>query len=130
MSEYQALVFDLDGTAVPNRVGGMPSPRLIRTVAAHKDRLHLIAATGRSLAAALPVIEALQLTAPCITSGGTIIYDPTARRTLRHTVLPRPALVALIELTASHPYHLYLRDERFNGEPAHTLAEMLKSPTS
>ncbi|HVQ43652.1 MAG TPA: HAD-IIB family hydrolase [Candidatus Saccharimonadia bacterium] len=129
MSNYQAIFFDLDGTAIPNRRDGMPSERLVRTVAAHRDRIHLVAATGRPLRYAMPVIEALGLTAPCIISGGTIIIDPADHKVLKITTLPQAAVHAIFSIVKDHPYSLFLREERIASDaPAihPTLAEDLE----
>lgn len=79
--QYKAVIFDIDGTAVPNRSDGAPSARLVNAVAAAKHKIHLIAATGRPASLALPVIRKLQLIDPCVISGGTVIVDPVTGKT-------------------------------------------------
>jgi HAD superfamily hydrolase (TIGR01484 family) len=125
LQTYHAIVFDLDGTAIPNDPHGMPSDRLVRAVTRHKNRFHLIAATGRPLKYALPVITALGLSEPCIISGGAIIYDPVLAKVTQHTTLPPAAVKSVFELAQSHHYGLTLRDENIDltGTLHHSLLE-------
>lgn len=120
MSKYQAIIFDLDGTAVPNSPGGMPSRRLIEAVATYQSTVHLIAATGRPIDAATPVIDALGLITPSIVSGGTVILEAKTHRILKRTPLPRAAVNEIFTIAKTGSYHLHLRDEL-----VHTEAESL-----
>jgi hydroxymethylpyrimidine pyrophosphatase-like HAD family hydrolase len=47
--EIKAIIFDLDGTAIPNKKDGMPSKRLIETVAKAQKKVRVSVATGRPL---------------------------------------------------------------------------------
>lgn len=67
----RALLFDLDGTAIPNRPDGMPSQRMLEEVQLAQKKVMVACATGRELSIARPIIEAFQLTAPCIVAGGS-----------------------------------------------------------
>jgi HAD superfamily hydrolase (TIGR01484 family) len=109
---YRAIIFDLDGTAVPNSITGMPSPRLIAAVAAAKPHLHLVAATGRQVRYTLPVLTALELTDPCIISGGSILMDPVTETVLRYISLPAATVRTILNILAKHPYTVTLRDEQ------------------
>jgi hydroxymethylpyrimidine pyrophosphatase-like HAD family hydrolase len=112
MSKYQAIIFDLDGTAIPNSATGMPSPRLIDVVARNKDRIHLIAASGREISYASPVIKALDLIDPCIIAGGTVILDPKTLLAIKKTNIPQAALEPLITYGHQSRYGVFLRDEQ------------------
>jgi HAD superfamily hydrolase (TIGR01484 family) len=113
MSEYRAIVFDLDGTAVGNFSGSMPSQRMIDTINKYRDKIHLVAATGRSIADAMPVIRALGLTNPCIVAGGTIIIDPTTMEVLKRTTLPPKSVQAIVSLLEAYPdLPLYIQEDR------------------
>lgn len=129
MSRYEAIVFDVDGTAVPNRPDGMPSRRLIDTIHRHRDRFRFVAATGRPLRTAMPIIQALGLTDLCIVSGGTIIVHPTTQEIVSHTALPRPALQSLLGFALKHPYTLTLRDDEIQDISTHTISEDIEIAT-
>jgi hydroxymethylpyrimidine pyrophosphatase-like HAD family hydrolase len=114
MSKYEAIVFDIDGTAVPNMRGGMPSARLLEVVAANKRKIHLIAATGRPIEIALPVIDRLGLIAPSIVSGGAIILEAKSHSVLKHTPLPKATVRQVFQILENLPYGVYLRDDKVN----------------
>lgn len=123
---YQAIVFDIDGTTLPNVAGGRPSQRVRQAIADHKDRIHLVAATGRPHRHALPILQLLGLTNPCVISGGSIILQPDADTILSQTTLPPEAVHAVYELAKGRGYEVVLRDERIDASVAKihpTLAE-------
>jgi HAD superfamily hydrolase (TIGR01484 family) len=107
----KAIVFDIDGTAVPNSREGMPSPTLIRQVEQAKGKLHLIAATARPISLALPVFQKLGLVAPCVVSGGTTIVDPVSGDVLRHTSLGIDQLSEIKRICEQFPYTIGFDDE-------------------
>ena len=47
--KFKAIIFDLDGTAIPNRNDGMPSERVINAVKKAQDIIKVSIATGRSV---------------------------------------------------------------------------------
>lgn len=100
--QYKAVVFDLDGTAIPNRSDGAPSERLLRVVAAAKHKVHLVAATARPASLALPVIRTLQLIDPCVISGGAVIVDPITGSNLFEASLSPEQLRAIEEAHKTH----------------------------
>jgi HAD superfamily hydrolase (TIGR01484 family) len=114
MSKYQAIVFDLDGTAIPNKPDAVPSPKMIATVNKYRDKIHLVAATGRPVRIALPIIEALGLTNPCIVSGGAVIIDPTTEEVLKLTTVPAAAVHAIFDVVQGHDYEVLTREERLD----------------
>lgn len=79
----KAVVFDIDGTAIPNKTEGMPSQRLIGAVRkARESGLRISCASGRNYEILHHIIEALGLSDPCIVSAGTRIVDPRTGREL------------------------------------------------
>jgi len=91
----KALFLDLDGTAIPSRMDGMPTERLTQAIAS-KPSTQFCAATGRSWSHARDPIQALSLTAPCVISGGAQIVDPVEMRILWHVMIA-PASVKAIQ---------------------------------
>jgi HAD superfamily hydrolase (TIGR01484 family) len=111
MSRYQALIFDLDGTAINSSETASPSQRLIQTVAKYRSQIHLIAATGRPSYLAMPIIKALHLTDPCVILGGTAIIDPQTSQILKRTTLSPEAIETSLAVLKPHPYKTYVRDD-------------------
>ena len=111
MSDYRAIIFDLDGTAIPNAENGAPSPRLIEAVSKYREKIHLIAATGRTLPEALTVIQALGLTDPCIIMGGATTINPSNGQALTRTTLPPESVQAVLDILKAWPNHVYVRSD-------------------
>ena len=71
----QALVFDLDGTAIPQAFDGMPSKRVIDAVSRAKKYCHVSIATGRPYSYSKDILAALGIEDLCILSGGSCLYS-------------------------------------------------------
>jgi len=71
----KALVFDLDGTAIPNSLDAMPSKAVIDAVAEAKGKCHVSVATGRPLSYCEKILDALGIDDLCILNGGTHLYS-------------------------------------------------------
>lgn len=71
----QALVFDLDGTAISSRPDGMPSKRVIDAVKKAQKLCHVSIATGRSYKATKSIMHALDIDDLCILDGGASLYS-------------------------------------------------------
>jgi HAD superfamily hydrolase (TIGR01484 family) len=99
----QAVVFDLDDTAVPNGRAGMPSAAMISAIDRARSTLKLSAATGRSWDFARPVIKALKLTDPCIVSGGTVIIDPVSEQIVWEASIEPASALAIADFMRAHP---------------------------
>jgi HAD superfamily hydrolase (TIGR01484 family) len=112
--QYRAVVFDIDGTAIPNKRDGVPSKRLIEAVAAAKHKVHLIAATGRPASLAMPIIRKLQLIDPCVISGGTVIVDPVTSKNLVEAYLSREQIKAIADIHKKHS--LVMKPYDSNGD--------------
>ncbi|HEV7701945.1 MAG TPA: HAD family hydrolase [Candidatus Paceibacterota bacterium] len=108
---YKAVIFDLDGTAIPNQKDGMPSERLINVVKKIKDKVHVSAATGRALPLSRQIIKALGLTSPCIISGGTQIIDPLTEKVLWEKDLDKSQVEKIMEIALQHPYLVFFSDD-------------------
>lgn len=101
---YDAILFDLDGTAVPSTQKSMPSEELARAAKKYKDKVHLCIATGRSWPFTKHIADALELIDPCILSGGAVIMDPVNQQIIWQEIIDQDSLKALIEVTAQHKF--------------------------
>lgn len=75
MDTIRALIFDLDGTAIPAKIDGTPSSAVIQAVAEAKKYCHVSVATGRPYPYAHAILESLAINDLCILSGGAVIYS-------------------------------------------------------
>lgn len=103
---FDAIIFDLDNTAIPGVVDGMPSTRLIDVVKRYRETVKLCAATGRSWPHAKPVIEALGLKLPCIINGGTVIIDPQKAAILWQELLSLETAQHILAVAQKYPYRV------------------------
>ena len=109
--QYKAVLFDVDGTAVPNEQHALPSPLLVKTVAQAQTRVHVCAATGRIYATARWVIDALKLTDPCIVSSGAEIIQPQSGVLLWKKQIPKATVAALLTLLAPYPFEVLVSSQ-------------------
>ena len=72
---FKALVFYLDGTAIPKMPDGMPSKAVIAAVKEAKKVCHVSIATGRPYELCKDILAALDIDDLCIVNGGTHLYS-------------------------------------------------------
>ncbi len=75
-TQKRVYVFDLDDTAVLSNEKSSPTDELVDILNKNNDTAHFSVATGRSWHHAKDIIRKLNITNPCIISGGTQIIDP------------------------------------------------------
>ncbi len=107
----QALVFDLDGTAIPNKPDGRPSVRLIDTVNKARKSITVSIATGRPISNSKHIFKDLNITSPSVISGGTQIYDPSTNKILWEKKIPRDIVEIIINLIRPFEYGVYISDD-------------------
>jgi HAD superfamily hydrolase (TIGR01484 family) len=116
----KAIVFDIDGTAIDSPVQKMPSEKLIRVIEKLQDKYFICSATGRVWSFAKTVLQAMNLSDPCIISAGTQICDPKSGTILWQKNLPRKALDLAIKIFQQYPEYKLLfndctEDDYLNG---------------
>lgn len=108
--KYKALFLDVDGTTVPNRQTGMPSPAVTRAIAKASRVVHVCLATGRPLFLAKPIIDHLQLSGPCVITDGTQIYDPQTKKYIYEAPLSAVSVSQSLEILKKYTVQVYLND--------------------
>lgn len=73
--KFKALILDVDGTIIPNRPDGLPSKKIIETIALASKKIHIGVATSRPLFVLLPILKHLPLSGPSIINGGAQIVN-------------------------------------------------------
>ncbi len=109
--KYQAIVFDLDGTAIINAQDVLPSERLIKAIRAAEASFKLCAATGRPISNAKKILDALGLVDPCVISAGTEIVDPRSGKILWECDIEPNDVQRVLEICGPYPYELLIRNE-------------------
>jgi HAD superfamily hydrolase (TIGR01484 family) len=115
---YKAIIFDIDGTAIPNSQYAKPSTRLIAAVEKAKKKAHIAAATGRPLGTASWVIDPLQLTSPSIISAGAQIYDPLEKKFIWEKLIPETTVRSIYEITNKTEFEIAAASQWTRGVPA------------
>ncbi len=116
----KAIIFDLDGTAVDSPIQKLPPESLVQQIQRLKDQYYFCAATGRVWSFAKPVLQALQLTDPCIISAGTQICNPSTGEIVWQKNLEKESLDKAISVFRQYPDWKLLHndgteDDYFNG---------------
>lgn len=116
----EAIIFDLDGTAVDSPGQKLPSERLIASLENLRAKYFLCAATGRCWTFAKDVIQGLKLDDLCIISGGTQVCDPKTGEVVWQKDIVPQALEKVISIFSTNGeqkliYNDYTEDDYFNG---------------
>lgn len=109
--QYKAIIFDLDGTAIPNKPNGMPSERLIKAIEQARGNIKLCAATGRPIANAKAILTSLNLKDPCVISAGTQIVDPITDKILWEATIEPDDVAAILNICKPYHYEVLIRNE-------------------
>lgn len=109
--KYKAIIFDLDGTAIPNIPNGLPSQELIEAVKEAQDSIKLCAATGRPITNAKSILSALNLKDPCVISAGTQIVNPLTDEILWEAVIVPADVTKILEVCKPYHYEILVRNE-------------------
>lgn len=85
----KALVFDLDGTAVPNQRDGMPSERVISAIKRAKEKIPTLVATGRPLFMCKHILQKFNLHVTCAVHGGAELVNPQTFEVIERNAIPK-----------------------------------------
>lgn len=125
--KFQALIFDLDGTAVELRESALPSKRLVRAVGSAKKLMKVSVATGRPITNCREILRDLDITDPCVISGGSQIINPKTEQVLWEKKLDlnqvKIVLEALINLYCKVLFSDELLDDDIEMDPNKKIAE-------
>jgi len=86
-TDYELFAFDVDGTLLERDGTLATSTRQFLAQLFRHSRVTL--ATGRSVSAATPWIDALRISTPVILYHGAVVYDPVEKRALHEEHVPR-----------------------------------------
>lgn len=116
----EAIIFDIDGTAIDSPKQKLPTDALIKEVRRLEDKYYFCAATGRVWNFAKPVLQALDLKDLSIISAGTQICNPTNGEIVWQKNLEQGALNEAVSVFKQYPNWRLLHnngteDDYFNG---------------
>jgi len=102
VQKQQAIIFDIDGTAIDTPAVTAPSQALIDAASAAQQKYYLSAATGRAWSFAKPVLQALELQDPCVIMAGTQICNPVTGEIIWECPLALESARAALRILAEH----------------------------
>ncbi len=120
MSEYKAVILDLDGTVVKPEPEAMPSDEVVAAVQEAKDQGKKVSlATGRPLWMAQKIIERLGIIEYCVVNGGSELHDAEGKRPPIIEPLDPRSQDKAIRLIQSMGLPVYDSDNQYGGKPIH-----------
>jgi len=100
--KYKAIMLDLDDTTVIHGRDSLPSTAVTHAIKEAKNKIHVGIATARTLKESRIVIEHLELSGPCVVTGGTQIYDPQKDKVIHEVSIPADIPKKLHALSEKH----------------------------
>lgn len=98
---FKAIIFDVDGTLIPNKRDGIPSEKVRKTIIRAKNRLHMGVATSRPMFMLSGITSHLQFSGPSIISAGSRIVNVETREILWEKSIEKDA-IGEIKKTIQH----------------------------
>lgn len=103
----RALIFELDGTAIPKKPRAKPSAKVVMALTEAQKKAHVIFATDRSFKAAKEYVKLLNITEPCVTLGGSQVVDPETGKVLWEQDLDPGVPVKILEIAKTFSAKVY-----------------------
>ncbi|MFO0704145.1 MAG: HAD family hydrolase [Patescibacteria group bacterium] len=114
MTYNKALIFELDGVAIPKTKDAKPSSRVIDALAKAQESSHVLFATSRSWDSAKIYAKLLGIKAPCVTLGGSQVVDASTNKVLWEQELDPGVAAKIIEIAKEFNVKAYNYDtEKF-----------------
>ena len=117
--KYKAIMLDLDDTTVVHGKDSLPTERVATAIAKAKREIHVCIATARPLREAIPIMDHLKLSGPCVLADGTQIYDPVKNMIIHNVALPDGFLAPIYRVLKENNLKTFLydgeRDITYNG---------------
>jgi HAD superfamily hydrolase (TIGR01484 family) len=114
MKEIEAVIFDIDGTAITNQRHSEPTDAVIDAVKKARDHgLKLSFATGRNFAISKRIAEKLSIVDPCVISAGAQIIEPATGKEVWSVPLSIESCKFALSLLAPHRFKVILEGESY-----------------
>lgn len=80
--KYKAIIFDVDGTLIPNAKDGIPSKKVTLAINSASKKMHVGIASGRPYFMLSHIVNHLRLSGPIITNDGARIIDISTKKVI------------------------------------------------
>lgn len=81
-SKFKAIIFDVDGTLIPNKIDGLPSKKVMQYILKANKILHIGVATSRPYSLLSRIAKLLKLSGPSIIHSGARVIDIASQKIL------------------------------------------------
>lgn len=115
-NQYKAVIFDVDGTLVPNNGTHVPSNNVINAVRQATKKVHVSIATSRPVFAIASFIKEFDLNGPLIVNGGAEIVNPKTRKTLWGKPMDPQAIKTMKEILDRYHINYWFTDSEKDFE--------------
>ncbi|MDQ3099603.1 MAG: HAD-IIB family hydrolase [bacterium] len=106
---YEALLLDVDKTLIA-KPDALPSKKVKDAITQAKDKVKVCLATGRPHRSIEHIIEYLQLTNPCIVSGGAQIVDANNKKMLAEYSMSTQSLYTIANYLEKFSIRYWIQD--------------------
>lgn len=90
--KYKAIIFDVDGTIIPNKIDGLPSKKIIQYILKANKILHVGVASSRDYSLLSHISKCLKLSGPSIIHSGAKIIDIASQKMLWEQPLEKESI--------------------------------------
>ena len=111
--KFKALIFDLDGTALPTGRESVPSPKVIEAVSQAKKIVSVSIATARRISSLKEIFKTFSLESPSIIMGGTTIINPQSEKIIWQKLLDPNTVKLIAEIVKKYPGEIIMGDSPF-----------------
>lgn len=94
----KALIFELDGTAIPKKPNAKPSQEVVNALLQAREKVAVVFATNRNWKSAKDTAKLLQIDNPCVTLGGSQVVDPVSGKVIWEQDLDPGVPAKIIEI--------------------------------
>lgn len=96
--KYKALILDVDGTIIPNKIDGRPSKKIVEYILKANKILHVGIATSRPYAILSPIVKILKLSGPSIIHSGARVVDISSQEVLWERPIERKSILKIVNI--------------------------------
>ncbi len=91
--KYKAIIFDVDGTLIPNAEDGMPSKKVTIAVKKASKKMYVGIASGRPYFMLSHIVKHLKLSGPIITNNGAKAFDVSTKKVIFEQLIERDDII-------------------------------------
>ena len=121
----KALIFELDGTAVSKKPKSKPSKAVVDAIKQAHEKVAVVFATTRNWKSAKSMATLLNITAPCVTLGGSQVVDALTGKVIWEQDLDPGVPSKIIEIAKEFDQRYLIMIQANSYRPIHTKLSLL-----